>query len=112
MPFGMAQPKPERNQKMAKKRRKFSAAFKARVALEAIKERDTIAALAAKHEVHPNQIGKWKKELVENASGVFDGACGKRRDKDAEKKQSRLYEKIGRIEMENDWLRKKLGPYL
>lgn len=97
---------------MGEKRRKFSPAFKARVALEAVKERDTIAALAARHEVHPNQIGKWKKELLDNASGVFDGAGGRRREKEEEKKQSRLYEKIGRIEMENDWLRKKLGPYL
>lgn len=97
---------------MVKKRRKFTAAFKARVALEAIKERDTIAALAAKYEVHPNRIGQWKKELLQNASGIFDGACGKRLEKDTEKKQSQLYEKIGRIEMENTWLRKKLGPYL
>ena len=97
---------------MAKKRRKFSAGFKARVALEAVKERETLAALAAKYEVHPNQISSWKKDLLDNAPGVFDGACGERREKDVEKQQSQLYEKIGRIEMENDWLRKKLGPYL
>jgi transposase len=112
MLIGMVQPQPERYRKMAKKRRKFSAGFKARVALEAIKERETIAALAAKYEVHPNQISNWKKELLDNASGVFDGECGKRHEKDVEKRQNQLYEKIGRIEMENDWLRKKLGPYL
>jgi len=97
---------------MTKKRQKLSAAFKARVALEAIKERDTITSLASRYEVHPNQIGQWKKELQEHASSVFEGACGKRREKEAEKQQDLLYEKIGRIEVENDWLRKKLGPYL
>jgi putative transposase len=108
----MVQPKPERYRKMAKKRRKFSSDFKARVALEAIKEREPLAAIAAKYEVHPNQISNWKKELLANAPGVFDGACGERRKKDVERQQSQLFEKIGRIEMENDWLRKKLGPYL
>lgn len=96
---------------MASKRRKFSPSFKARVALDALKERESLAQLAAKHGVHANQISKWKKELLESASGVFGGAAEKRRDSERERDQAQLFEKIGRVEMENEWLRKKLAPY-
>jgi len=96
---------------MGRKRRAFTSEFKARVAVEALKERETLAQLASKYDVHPNQISQWKKELLQNASGVFSGSCGKRKDALDAREQAKLYEKIGRIEMENDWLRKKLEPY-
>lgn len=96
---------------MGRKRRSFTPEFKARVALDALKERETLAQLASKYDVHPNQISQWKKELLQNASGLFNGSCGKRKDDKEAKEQARLFEKIGRIEVENDWLRKKLEPY-
>lgn len=96
---------------MASKRRKFSPSFKARVALDALKERESLAQLAAKHGVHANQVSKWKKELLESAPGVFGDSAAKRRDGEREREESQLFEKIGRVEMENEWLRKKLAPY-
>jgi transposase len=94
---------------MKNKRRKFSAAFKAKIAVEAIKEQFTLSELAQKHELHPNQIALWKKEFLENAESVFE------RDKqqaeelnDLKNKQEELYTEIGRLKIESDWLKKKL----
>ena len=93
---------------MAKKtRRKFSAEFKAKVVLEALRERSTIEELARKHELHPNQINTWKKEAVANLAAVFgsgkdDGSA------DLEKQTEKLYAKIGQLEVENDFLKKNL----
>jgi len=70
-----------------KSRRKFSADFKAKVALEAIRERHTVEELARKHELHPTQINTWKKEFLSKAAAVFEAA-------------------IGQQKMENDWLKK------
>ena len=58
---------------MKKSRRKFDASFKAQVALEALKERETLAQLAQKYELHPNQISSWKQEFLESAASVFSG---------------------------------------
>lgn len=58
---------------MKQKRRKFSNAFKARLAIEALKERETLAELSKRFEVHPNMIGKWKQEFLEKSSTVFEG---------------------------------------
>jgi transposase-like protein len=90
---------------MKKTRRKFSAAFKAKVALEAIKERDSLAELSKRFEVHPNMISKWKQEFMEKSTEVFARADVKEEDPvDMEK----LYAKIGRLELENDFLKKSL----
>lgn len=91
---------------MKKARRKFTASFKAQVALEAIKERQTLAALAEKFELHPNQISQWKLEFVENSQLVFSGTEG--REKEAEANLDALYAKIGQLEMERDFLKKSL----
>lgn len=92
-----------------KTRRKFNADFKTKVVIESLRERDTIEIIARKYELHPNQITKWKKEFLENASSAF------RDDSDVleEKKQQRettenLYAQIGQLKVENDWLKKKL----
>lgn len=91
---------------MKKTRRKFTSAFKAKVAMEAIKERATLSELASKFELHPNQISLWKREFMENACKAFDGA------KDTEKEEGtdveKLYSKIGKLEVENDFLKKSL----
>jgi transposase-like protein len=84
---------------MKQKRRKFSGAFKANVALEALKERDTLAELSKKFEVHPNMISKWKQEFVERSAELFD----KKSEADSEVDIEKLYTKIGQLEIENDF---------
>ncbi len=88
-------------------RRKFTAEFKSKVVLEALKERSTIEELAKKHEVHPTQINTWKREFLSKAVSVFDEKS------DSEQKQKeadteRLYAQIGQLKVENDFLKKKL----
>ncbi len=91
-----------------KKRRTFSAEFKARVALEALRGLKTINEIAADHEVHPVQVSAWKRELVEGLPGVFEkGTSQRRADEAAEKERAGLERKIGQLTVEVDWLRKK-----
>ena len=92
---------------MRKKRQNYSADFKAKVAIEALKEQKTITELAQlyENEIHPNQISTWKKEFLENASQVFDKV---HRQPKEDEKVARLYEAIGQLKIENDWLKKKL----
>lgn len=92
---------------MKKSRRKFEASFKAQVALEALKERETLAQLAQKYELHPNQISAWKQEFLENAPSVFSGKSTFTAGKEATDPTD-LYAKIGQLEMERDFLKKSL----
>jgi putative transposase len=91
---------------MARKRRSFSEAFKAKVALAACRGDKTTAQLAAEYEVHVGQITAWKKQLLEGAPGLFQDG---RRKGAAEEPRSdeELYEQIGRLKMEVEWLKKK-----
>lgn len=91
---------------MKKTRRKFTSEFKAQVAIEALKERQTLPDLALKFEVHANQINKWKKDFINNASAAFD-TIGKK-DDDDQIDVDQLYSKIGRLEIERDFLKKSL----
>lgn len=88
---------------MKTSRRKFSATFKAQVALEALKERETLSELSKRFDVHMNMISKWKQEFTERASELFST---KAPEASFEAEKERLYAKIGRLEMERDWLKK------
>ena len=90
------------------KRRKFSKEFKARVALEAIKGQRTANELAQEFEVHVNQINLWEKKLLESAPEVF--STGKNREAERLAAQRDiLYRKVGQLQVEVDWLKKKTG---
>jgi len=92
---------------MKKTRRKFGASFKSKVAIEALKERSTLAELAKKYELHPNQISIWKQEFIEKSAMIFE-TKNSPKDKSTEQDSEKLYSKIGRLEMENDFLKKNL----
>ena len=93
---------------MARTRKVHSAAFKAKVALAAIKELETVSQLASVHGGHPSQINQWKKLLLEGAEGVFSNGTGpKRSGSDEECSTAELYEQIGRLKMQLEWLKKK-----
>lgn len=88
------------------KRKRFSSEFKAKVALEAIREQKTTAELASAYAVHPTQIGNWKKQALQGLAGLFADSAG-RAAQDHEAEKSQLYEQIGKLQMELQWLKKK-----
>lgn len=94
---------------MGTSRRKFTSEFKKKVVLEALRERSTIQELAARYEVHPQQITAWKKHFMDNSDVAFErpGAeDGKASEQD--KLIEQLYSQIGQLKVENDFLKKKL----
>lgn len=91
---------------MSKKRRQHASELKARVALEALKGIEPIHAIASKYGVHPVQVSQWKKELLERLPEVFSRKADPGVAEAAEK-EAKLYQKIGQLEVELDWLKKK-----
>jgi transposase-like protein len=91
---------------VGKIRRNHSAAFKAKVALEAVKKEKTIAQLSSEFGVHPNQISQWRKQLLNELPDIFSRKR-KKQEADAEDLQSELYRQIGQLKVELDWLKKK-----
>jgi len=93
---------------MTTTRKQYSPKFKARVAIEAIRGEKTLSQLGSQFRVHPMQIAKWRKMALEELPELFvDGRSRKRGNDDAD--QDALYEQIGRLKMELDWLKKKAG---
>jgi len=91
---------------MSKKRRQHSASFKFKVALEALKEVKTISEIASEYEVHPTLVRNWKKQLLEEGQDVFSRKSAGE-DRKQEEQEAQLYEQIGRLKMELEWLKKK-----
>ena len=88
-------------------RKRYPAAFKAKVALEAVKGDRSLSELASRYEVHPTQIGQWRKALLSRVPEIFS-AKRQRQEADDEAEKARLYEEIGRLKVELDWLKKKV----
>jgi transposase-like protein len=93
---------------IAMQRKKYDAAFKARIALEMVKGMKTVNEIAADYGVHPNAIAKWKRQLIEGLPGIFSsGSATNGQEKQTEVLIASLYQKIGQLEVEREWLKKK-----
>ena len=95
---------------MTKRRNKYSSQFKFKVALEAVKERTTINEIASSNSIHPNQVSTWKKRLLVEGPTVF-GQQTARKLQEQTARESELFEQIGRLKMELEWLKKKATPF-
>jgi len=95
---------------MTKKRRIHSSEFKFKVALDAAKELKTLNELSSEHGVHPNQISGWKGELLKGGATIFSNKIA-RQQREQKALQSELYEQIGRLKMELEWLKKKAARH-
>lgn len=93
---------------MKKQRRKFTKEFKLKVILDVLKESQTLQELGSKYEIHSNQISTWKREFLEKAPLVMDAKPLKEEKQHQEAEQEKLYSKIGQLQMEVDFLKKKL----
>ncbi len=93
---------------MSKQRRRHSAAFKFKVALEGAKGQKTVNEIASEFLVHPNQVSQWKQALLEGGESLFR-QLNSHSAREAEALQSELYEQIGRLKMELEWLKKKVA---
>lgn len=94
---------------MARTRRRFDGKFKSKVALEAIRGLKTISEVARQYKVHPNQVTMWKKQLLEGAGEVFEGSASTSKKATDEPEAAELYEQIGRLKVELEWLKKKVA---
>jgi putative transposase len=90
---------------LTKKRKQYKAEFKFQVALEAAKGLKTINQLASEHELHPNQVSQWKRQLLEEGPTIF-GNGSIQQQREAAQVEADLYEQIGRLKMELEWLKK------
>lgn len=97
-------------EKMTKQRQRRSAQFKFQVALEAAKEAQTLNQLASSYDVHPTQIAQWKRQLLEGGSDLF-GQQRVREQHEQTARETELFEQIGRLKMELEWLKKKADRF-
>jgi transposase-like protein len=96
---------------MAGKRKQYTAAFKAQVALAALKGDKTVNELASQYAVHPTLIHDWKRTMLAGAEQVFSNGVPADTAADAEAQKAELFEQIGRLKMELEWLKKKVAPF-
>ena len=97
---------------MGKKRSRPNASFKAKVALAAVKEVKTVSELASQYGVHPTQIHQWKRQLMERAEEIFNTPkTAGRNGEEQEALQAKLYEEIGRLKVELEWVKKKAAQF-
>ena len=96
---------------MAMQRKARSAEFKSKVALAALTEQHTVAELAQRYAVHPTQIHAWKKQLMEGAPQLFEDRRTTRADREQQASEAELFEQIGRLRMELEWLKKKAAQF-
>ena len=89
-------------------RKRYPADFKAKVAMEAVKGERSLTELASRYEVHPKQVSEWRKLLLEKVTGIFSESHHRKEQSD-EKEKARLFEEIGRLKVELDWVKKKSG---
>lgn len=95
---------------MSKKRTRHSADFKFKVALAAAKENETVNQIASDYQLHPGQVSQWKQHLLSEGATVFATAA-QRTGQDQVQRETELYEQIGRLKMEVEWLKKKAAKY-
>lgn len=95
---------------MPSQRKRYNADFKAKVALEALKSQKTINEIAAKFQVHPNQVTLWKKQMLEALPAIFSDRR-LHQERDREQLEAQLYQQIGQLKVELDWLKKKVGTF-
>ncbi len=96
---------------MRKERRNLTGSFKAKVALEAIQEKKTVAQIAQEYDLHSNQVSAWKKQLLSSSAHVFEKNEPLVNDED-EKLKEELFKQIGQLRVENEWLKKKSTQFL
>jgi putative transposase len=93
---------------MSNTRKHYSAELKAKIAVAGVKGQQTVNEIASDYGVHPTQVSLWKKQLLSEAASLFGSSHSKKSD-DTEELQSRLYQEIGQLKVELDWLKKKSG---
>jgi len=96
---------------MAKQRKTIGAKQKAKVALEAIREQSTVRELSTKYKIHTTQIHSWKKKLIDEAPELFERGYAGSREQEFQQRESELFEEIGRLKMELEWLKKKAEQF-
>lgn len=95
---------------MTQKRKQYNMQFKFKVALEAAKEVKTVNQLASDYDLHPNQVSIWKKQLLEEGPSLFSRRVDRQQEQQAAQ-EAELYEQIGRLRMELEWLKKKAALF-
>ena len=96
---------------MKRQRKQYSADLKAKIAVEAVKGQRTIQEIASHYSIHPNQVTQWKKQLLDGASEVFSNGRDYAGEAD-EQMKAELYQQVGKLQVELDWLKKKSGSSL